>query len=90
MSDGHRLARHVSLAEQLSEMQVFIATQRSGAVGVNLTSANYIFLLEPLLNTALDKQAIGRAWRMGQQRPVVVKRLFIKGSVEVLSNRKYL
>lgn len=71
-------------------MQVFIATQRSGAVGVNLTSANYIFLLEPLLNTALDKQAIGRAWRMGQQRPVVVKRLFIKGSVEVLSNRKYL
>eukprot|EP00892_Ulva_mutabilis_P010165 jgi/Ulvmu1/7520/UM037_0064.1 len=61
---------------------VFIATQRSGAVGVNLTSANYIFLLEPLLNIALDAQAVGRAWRMGQKRPVVVKRLFIKGSVE--------
>lgn len=52
-------------------------------MGVNLTSANYVFLLEPLLNTALDKQAIGRAWRMGQQRQVIVKRLFIQGSVEV-------
>lgn len=66
-----------------SVVQVFIATQRSGAVGVNLTSANYIFLLEPLLNTALDAQAVGRAWRMGQKRPVVVKRLYIEGSVEV-------
>ena len=55
---------------------------RSGAVGINLTSANYIFMLEPLMNPALDDQAVGRAWRMGQKRPVTVKRLFVKGTLE--------
>ena len=51
---------------------------RSGSVGINLTSANYVFLLEPALNPALEEQAIGRAWRMGQQREVHVKKLYIK------------
>lgn len=55
---------------------------RCGAVGINLTSASHVFLLEPALNPALEEQAIGRAWRMGQQRPVVVKRLYAKGTVE--------
>lgn len=55
---------------------------RSGAVGINLTSANYVFMMEPLMNPALDDQAIGRAWRMGQKRPVTVKRFFVKGSME--------
>ncbi len=57
---------------------IFLLTTRSGAVGINLTAANHVFLLEPALNPALEEQAIGRAWRMGQKRPVVVKRLFVK------------
>lgn len=61
---------------------VFVLSVRAAAVGITLTSANYIFMVEPLLNTALDDQAVGRAWRMGQTRPVTVKRLYIKGSVE--------
>lgn len=61
---------------------VFVLSVRAAAVGITLTSANYIFMVEPLLNTALDDQAVGRAWRMGQKRPVTVKRLYIKGSVE--------
>jgi hypothetical protein len=63
-------------------LQVFILSVRSGAVGINLTSANYIFMLEPLMNPALDEQAVGRAWRMGQKRPVRVKRLVAKGTIE--------
>ncbi len=51
---------------------------RSGAVGINLTSANYVFVLEPALNLGLEEQAVGRAWRMGQQRPVTVKKLYVK------------
>ena len=51
---------------------------RSGAVGINLTSANYVFVLEPALNPGLEEQAVGRAWRMGQQRPVTVKKLYVK------------
>ncbi len=51
---------------------------RAGAVGINLTAANHVFLLEPCMNPATEHQAIGRAWRMGQSRPVTVKRLFVK------------
>ncbi|DBA72541.1 TPA: hypothetical protein ACH3X2_010298 [Trebouxia sp. C0005] len=61
---------------------VFLLSMRSGAVGINLTSANYVFVLEPALNPGLEEQAVGRAWRMGQQRPVTVKKLYVKGSVE--------
>lgn len=57
---------------------VFLLSMRSGAVGINLTAASHVFLLEPCLNPALEEQAIGRAWRMGQKREVVVKRLFVK------------
>eukprot|EP00959_Pyramimonas_sp_CCMP1952_P158859 3322587-Pyramimonas_sp.AAC.1 len=46
---------------------VFLLSVRSGAVGINLTSASHVFLLEPCLNPALSEQAVGRAWRMGQQ-----------------------
>lgn len=53
---------------------------RSGSVGINLTSANYVFILEPALNPALEEQAIGRAWRMGQQQEVTVKKFYVKVS----------
>ena len=48
------------------------------AVGINLTSASHVFIMEPCLNPALEEQAIGRSWRMGQQRSVVVKRFYTK------------
>jgi len=57
---------------------VFLLSMRSGSVGINLTSANYVFVLEPALNPGLEEQAVGRAWRMGQQRPVTVKKLYVK------------
>lgn len=61
---------------------VFLLSMRSGAVGINLTSATHVFLMEPVLNPALEAQAIGRSWRMGQKRPVSVYHLFVADSVE--------
>ena len=61
---------------------VFLLSVRTGAVGINLTAADHVFMLEPPLNPALEEQAIGRAWRMGQERRVAVVRLYVKGSVE--------
>jgi len=55
---------------------------RSGAVGITLTSASQVFLMEPVMNPGLEAQAIGRSWRMGQLRPVTVHKLYIKDSVE--------
>lgn len=60
---------------------VFLLSMRSGSVGINLTSANHVFILEPALNPALEEQAVGRAWRMGQQREVIVKKFYIKVSI---------
>jgi hypothetical protein len=40
-------------------LAVFLLSVRSGAVGINLTAANHVFLLEPCLNPALEEQAIG-------------------------------
>jgi SNF2 family DNA or RNA helicase len=42
---------------------VFLMSIRAGAVGINLTQANHIFLFEPCLNPATELQAIGRVWR---------------------------
>lgn len=61
---------------------VFLLSMRAGAVGINLTSANRIFLLSPGFNPALEQQAIGRVWRLGQTRPVKIYRLIMKDSVE--------
>ncbi|GLC36509.1 hypothetical protein PLESTB_000156300 [Pleodorina starrii] len=61
---------------------VFLLSVRSGAVGIDLTAANHVFLLEPCMNPDMEERVIGRARRMGQQRPVVIKRLFVKGSIE--------
>lgn len=61
---------------------VFLLSMRSGAVGINLTAANKVFLLEPCMNTALEAQAIGRSHRMGQTREVTVLKLYVKDSVE--------
>ena len=75
-------------AKALQEFQndppttVFLLSIRSGACGINLTQANQVFLMEPCLNPALEKQAIGRVHRMGQKRVVKVWKLVMKNSVE--------
>jgi superfamily II DNA or RNA helicase len=51
-------------------------------VGINLTQANVVFLMEPCFNPALEAQAVGRVWRLGQQRPVEIVRLQMKDSIE--------
>jgi SNF2 family DNA or RNA helicase len=55
---------------------------RAGNCGINLTQANRVFLMEPGFNPALEQQAIGRVYRLGQKRKVKVIRLLVKDSVE--------
>jgi hypothetical protein len=62
--------------------RVFLLNMRTGGVGINLYSANHVFLMEPGLSAALETQAIGRAWRQGQARPVHVTRYVIENSIE--------
>ncbi|KAG0258506.1 DNA helicase rad5 [Mortierella polycephala] len=71
---------------------VILISLRAGGVGLNLTAANRVYMLDPWWNYAIEAQAIDRVHRIGQTKPVVVKRFIIQNSVEekILSiqNRK--
>ncbi|CAI0652969.1 unnamed protein product [Colletotrichum noveboracense] len=54
----------------------------TGAVGLNLTAANYVHIVEPQWNPSIEEQAIARALRMGQTREVTVLRYVVQRSVE--------
>ncbi|MCG8453658.1 MAG: DEAD/DEAH box helicase [Spirochaetales bacterium] len=62
--------------------RIFLLSLRAGGVGINLTAADYVILLDPWWNPAVEAQAIDRAHRMGQQRPVMAYRLITKGTIE--------
>jgi SNF2 family DNA or RNA helicase len=63
-------------------VHVFLLSMRSASVGITLTSASRLFLMEPSLSLAQTQQAIGRLHRVGQLRPVVVTRYVLRGTVE--------
>lgn len=60
----------------------FLISLKAGGVGLNLTQADYVFILDPWWNTAAEEQAISRAHRMGQQNPVFVYRFVSEGTLE--------
>ena len=66
---------------------VFLISLKTGGVGLNLTEAGYVFLLDPWWNPAIENQAIDRSHRIGQENPVTVYRFLTKDSVEENVNR---
>lgn len=69
-------------AFQQGETQLFISSIQTGGVGINLTAANYVILLDPWWNPAIENQAMDRAHRMGQNRCVTVIRLISEHTIE--------
>ena len=61
---------------------VFLLSMNSSACGINLTQANRVFLVEPSVDPTLEAQAIGRVFRLGQERPTEIIRLVMEDSVE--------
>jgi Helicase conserved C-terminal domain/SWIM zinc finger len=61
---------------------VCLVSLKAGGLGLNLTAAEYVFLLDPWWNPTAEAQAIDRAHRMGQTRSVVSYRLLCKDTVE--------
>jgi superfamily II DNA or RNA helicase len=61
---------------------VFLISLKAGGFGLNLTEADYCFLLDPWWNPATENQAIDRAHRIGQTRPVNVYRLIARDTIE--------
>lgn len=61
---------------------ILLISLRAGGVGLNLTSAGRVFMMDPWWSFAVEAQAIDRVHRMGQEVEVIVKRFVVKGSVE--------
>jgi len=64
------------------DLFVFLLSTRAGGVGINLTAADTVIFFDSDWNPTVDAQAMDRAHRLGQDRPVTVYRLIAKGSVE--------
>jgi SNF2 family DNA or RNA helicase len=64
------------------ECQLFLVSLKAGGLGLNLTAAEYVFLLDPWWNPAIETQAVDRAHRIGQFRQVFAYRLIARETVE--------
>jgi superfamily II DNA or RNA helicase len=62
--------------------RLFLISLRAGGLGLNLTAAEYVFLLDPWWNPAVEAQAVDRAHRIGQTRQVFAYRLIARDTVE--------
>jgi intein/homing endonuclease len=62
--------------------KLFLISLKAGGVGLNLTAADYVFLLDPWWNPAVEAQAIDRTHRIGQTKQVFAYRLITRGTVE--------
>ena len=61
---------------------MFLISLKAGGFGLNLTEADYCFLLDPWWNPATEAQAVDRTHRIGQTRNVMVYRLIAKDTIE--------
>lgn len=64
------------------ECRLFLISLKAGGLGLNLTAADYVFLLDPWWNPAVEAQAIDRTHRIGQTRNVFAYRLIARDTVE--------
>ena len=77
-------ARRAAVVNEFQEgaVALMLVSLKAGGVGLNLTAADTVILVDPWWNPAVEEQAIARAHRIGQQQPVVVYKLIIEGSIE--------
>ncbi len=69
-------------AFQQGRADAFLISLKAGGAGLNLTAADYVMLLDPWWNPAVEAQAAGRSHRMGQRQPVTLCRFMVRETVE--------
>jgi SNF2 family DNA or RNA helicase len=74
--------QHVEKFQGDPDCKLFLISLKAGGVGLNLTAAEYVFLLDPWWNPAVEAQAIDRTHRIGQAKPVFAYRLIARDTVE--------
>jgi superfamily II DNA or RNA helicase len=64
------------------ENRIFLISLKAGGIGLNLTEADYVFIIDPWWNQAAENQAINRVHRIGQDKHVIVYRFITENSIE--------
>lgn len=72
----------VSNFQKNDDIRVFLISLKAGGVGLNLTQADYIYLVDPWWNPAAENQAIDRSYRIGQTKNVIAVRMICSNTVE--------
>ena len=81
--DGGTRDRGAVIEEfRAGDTSVFLISLKAGGVGLTLTEADYVFVMDPWWNPAAEAQAVDRAHRIGQQRQVIVYRLIAEDTIE--------
>jgi SNF2 family DNA or RNA helicase len=62
------------------DVPVFLLNKQCGAVGLNLTVATHVLIVEPSWNPVWEDQAVSRAHRLGQTGPIEIRRYCLKGA----------
>ena len=73
---------HVERFQNDDSCRIFLISLKAGGLGLNLTAAEYVFLLDPWWNPAVEAQAIDRAHRVGQTKTVFAYRMICRDTVE--------
>jgi hypothetical protein len=81
--EDNSTAKHQAVeALQEEKVSFLLMTLKAGGAGLNLTAADYVLLADPWWNPAVEKQAIARAHRIGQNKPVFALRFITRGTIE--------
>ncbi len=74
--------RQIAEFQREESAAVFLISLKAGGLGINLTAADYVFILDPWWNPAVEDQAIDRAHRIGREGVVIAYRIITKGTIE--------
>lgn len=75
-------ADRVNHFQEDDDCRVFLMSLKAGGVGINLTEADYVYLVDPWWNPAVEQQAIDRTHRIGQKKKVFAYRMICKDTIE--------
>jgi SNF2 family DNA or RNA helicase len=74
--------RQVQKFQENEDVRVFLISLKAGGTGLNLTAADYVYIVDPWWNPAVENQAIDRCYRMGQEKHVMAYRMICQNTIE--------
>ena len=74
--------RAVVQFQEEEDTRIFLISLKAGGVGLTLTAADYVYLVDPWWNPAVEQQAIDRSHRIGQEKKVFAYRMICRDTVE--------